>query len=103
MRDLIPWIGDRQARKAWDTVFSRDVLGSVVIGAATGKLVENLIALAVLITLGPDANPLWETVGYIIAWGIALPVGIYIFVYWHRIAKAAQEAAEQASDAAGGE
>lgn len=99
MRELIPWIGDRQARKAWDTIFSREVLGSIVIGSASGKLVENMIALVVLTALGPEAHPLWETVGYIIAWGVALPVGIYIFVYWHRIAETAKEAAEQAQDA----
>lgn len=102
MRELIPWIGDRQARKAWDTIFSREVLGSIVIGSASGKLVENLIALGVLLTLGPGAHPVFETLGYIVAWGVALPVGVYIFVYWHRIMDKASETAEQAAETAGG-
>jgi len=97
MKELLPWVGDKRAADAWDEVFSRDTLGAVVLGGATGKFVEYVVALAVLLVLGPDASALWETVGYLAAWGTAIPVGIYIFVYWHRIESAAEEAVEDAT------
>lgn len=97
MRDLLPWVGDKRASRAWDEVFSRDTLGAVVLGGATGKFVEYIVALAVLLVLGPDASPLWETVGYLAAWGTAIPVGIWIFVYWHRIEEEAEEFVEDAT------
>lgn len=101
MKDLLPYLGDRKARKAWDDIFSRDMLGSVILGGATGKFVENLVALSVLAVIGPDADPLWETLGYLAAWSVAIPVGIYVFAYWHRIESAASEAADAVSDSDG--
>lgn len=99
-RSLIPRLGDSKARDAWDEVFSRETLGSVVLGGATGKTVEQVIALMVIVVVGPDAPPIWETIGYLAAWLAALPVGIWLFVYWHRVAEAASEAAEAAEAAA---
>lgn len=95
-RQLLPWVGDKEAREAWDTLFSREMLGAVVIGSATGKLVENLITLSVLVVLGSGASALWETVGAIVAWGVAIPVGVWLFAFWHRVEDAAQEAVEDA-------
>lgn len=89
-RDYLPWTGDREARKAWEEVFSREVLGAVVLGSAAGKLVENVIRL--LIEGGQTA------VSYIIAWAFALVVGVVIFVKWHAIAAAAAQKAEQAAE-----
>lgn len=76
------------------------MLGAVVIGSATGKLVENLIAFAVLLTLGPGAGPHLETVGLIAAWSVAIPVGVWLFAYWHRVEDVAQEAVEGAVEEA---
>lgn len=86
-RELLPWAGDKKARDAWDEVFSREVLGAVILGSATGKLVENIIAL--FVEGGPTV---WS---YIFAWSIALVVGIAIFVRWHAITDTASETAEQ--------
>lgn len=99
-RSLIPRLGDREARQAWDTVFSRETLGSVVLGGAAGKTVEQVIALVVIFVVGPDAPAFWTTVGYLAAWLTALPIGIWLFVYWHHVAEAAKEAAEQAGEKA---
>lgn len=99
-RSLFPWTGDREAREAWDELFSREMLGAVLIGSATGKLVENLIAAVVLLALGPDAGPHFETLGLITAWSVAIPIGVVLFAYWHRVEETAQEAVEKAAEEA---
>ena len=101
MKDLLPYFGDRKARKAWDDIFSRDMLGSVILGGATGKFVENLVALSVLVLVGPDAGAFFEVAGYLAAWSVAIPVGIYVFAYWHRIEETASDAVESVSDSDG--
>lgn len=99
LRALLPWLGDREAREAWDELFSREMLGAVVLGSATGKLVENLIALAVLLVFGPDSPAIMETVGFIAAWSLALPVGAWVFAYWHKF-EGSKDAVEEAAEAA---
>lgn len=99
MRELLPWLGDRKAREAWDEVFSRKVLGAVVLGGATGKFVEYVVALLVLLGLGADAPPVWETVGYLAAWAVAIPVGVFVFAYWHTIGEGAKETVEERTEA----
>lgn len=98
MRRLLPYVGDRRAREAWDEVFSRDVLGSVLLGGATGKFVENMVTLSVLFVVGPGAHPLWETFARLCAWTVGIVVGIYVFTYWHRVQSAAADAAESAKE-----
>jgi hypothetical protein len=97
MKRFLPYVGDRRAREAWDEVFSRDVLGSVLIGGASGKFIENLVTLTVFLTVGPRAGPYWEILARLCAWTVGIFVGIYVFTYWHRIQKAAAEAAENAT------
>jgi len=86
MRRFIPYLGDTKASKAWDELFSRDVLGAVLVGSASGKVVEKALNL-------------WfdGTFELLIAWSVAVFVGIAVFVYWHRIEDAAEEAKDAAS------
>jgi hypothetical protein len=87
MRRFIPFVGDTRASDAWEELFSREVLGAVLVGSAAGKVVEKVLNLLV------DT-----TVELLIAWSFAVVVGMLIFVYWHRI----EAAAEDATDAATG-
>lgn len=90
MRDLLPG-GDRKTREAIEEVFSRDVLGAVVLGTAAGKTVESIIRIWVE---GASAT----NIGYLLAWLVAFHIGVAVFVYWHEITEAAKEAAEEATD-----
>lgn len=87
--ELLPYTGDRKAREAWDEVFSREMLGAVIIGSATGKIVETTIVL-----LFPSE------VGQLVAWIGAAIVGVYVFVLWHRIADVGGEKVEDAAETA---
>lgn len=92
LRDLLPG-GDTKAREAFEEVFSRDVLGAVVLGSAASKIVESLITIWV-------EGPTWDNINYAVGWVIVFPVGILIFVFWHDIAERASEAASGAAEKA---
>lgn len=73
-------------------LFSRGVLGSMLVGTATGKVVEKVI---VLLTASPFAR--------LIGWSVALAVFVYLYVYWATFEDAVADAADSAADAVGGE
>lgn len=100
MKSLLPWVGDRKAQEAWDDVFGRDMLGAVVLGGSTGKFIEYVIQLLVVLFVGADASPLFETFAYLIGWAVAIPVGVYVFVRWHEIGDEVQEKVEEATEEA---
>lgn len=100
MKDFIPLVGDRKSRKALDEVFSRDVLGAVVLGTVSGKVVEYTFAMLVITIFGPDAAPMVEAFGFWIFYATAVPIGIWVFAAWHNISDAASEKAEDAKDKA---
>jgi len=97
--DLIPY-GDRDAKQAWSELMSRDVLGAVVVGTSAGKLVEWCLTLSAYLLLGGSTEDLVEALTHIILWSITIWVGVWIFVYWHRVTQAAEDAAEEAIDQA---
>lgn len=82
LRGLTPGLGDRKARRRIDEVFSRNVLGSVLLGAAAGKIVEKVLNL-----VAPN------TWGLLLAWSAAFLVFLLAFVWWEEIEDAAKEAA----------
>ena len=96
-RDLLPY-GDSEAHRAWSELFSRDVLGAVVIGTSTGKLVEWCLRLVTHL-LGVPANSLITVLVHIALWTLTIIAGVWIFVYWHRITQAAEQAQEKAQEA----
>jgi len=98
MKEHIPYVGDRKARKAWNEVFSREVLGSVILGSATGKFVEYIITLTVLLFVGSDAPIIWRSFAQFVGWSVAIPIGIGVFVYWHRVEDKAEEVKETADE-----
>lgn len=88
MKRFIPFVGDDPAARAWDRLFSRDVLGAVVVGSGVGKVVEKCLNLY-----------FDTTVGLLYGWSIAVVFGVLIFVYWHKIEAATDEAADKVEDA----
>lgn len=88
MKRFIPFVGDDAAAEAWDTLFSRDVLGAILFGGAVGKVVEKTL------NLYTDT-----TFGLLIAWSIAAAVFFAVFIYWHRIEDATDAAADKVEDA----
>ena len=89
MRRFIPFVGDTRARDAVDEIFSRDVLGAILFGAAIGKVIEkglNLIA---------DG-----TATLLVGWSFAAIVFFGVFVFWHRIEEAASDTKDNVEEAA---
>lgn len=94
MKEYIPWTGDKRAREAWEEIFSREVLGAVVMGSAASKVVESCIVIWVEgLTQG--------NIQFLIAWAITFFVGMVLFIKWHKIMDTARETAEDAVDTAG--
>lgn len=75
----------RRARRRLEEIFSRDVLGSVLVSLAAGKVVEQFI---VIVAPARSAR--------LLAWFVAFWLFVGLFVYWERVAKAAMDAAEAA-------
>jgi hypothetical protein len=61
-------------RKYIDDVFSRNMLGSVLVGASAGKIVEKSLNLY-----------LSSTTGLLVGWTVAFLFFIVLFAYWNRI------------------
>lgn len=83
----LPYVGKRSARKRLNEIFSRQMLGSVLVGATASKIVEKLIILAT-----------GTVVAELIAWTIAFHLAIFVFVYWERLERAAKASSDDAKD-----
>ena len=74
MKDFIPFMGTRKARDAVDDVFSREVLGSILLGLASGKVIEQMVVIA-----APTVT------SRLVVWTGASGVFFVTFVYWDQI------------------
>lgn len=81
----------RRTRRRLEEIFSRDVLGSVLVSVAAGKVVEQIIVMA---APGRPAR--------LIAWFVAFWAFVYLFVKWEAVAKKALDAAEAVESPAEG-
>jgi len=88
MKELLPFLGDTKTRKRLDEVFSRGMLGSVLVGAAAGKVVEKGLNLAFS-----------DTLALLFGWSLAFVVFVGLFVYWEELEEKAKDAADAAQDA----
>lgn len=85
----LPYVGKRSARKRLNEIFSRQMLGSVLVGATASKIVEKLIILAT-----------GSVVAELVAWIIAFHIAIFVFVYWERLERAAKASSDDAKNVA---
>jgi len=92
MKDFVPLLGKRSTREAVDDVFSRDVLGSILLGLAVGKTVEHTVKYVV----GAEAFPLFAR--FFVAYGVTSVVFLVVFVYWEHIEGAAKEKLDDVTD-----
>lgn len=83
-KSLIPYYGDRSVRKQIDNLFSRQVLGAVIVG----KFFGDYSAIWARRLLGVDG-------GYIT--GMVLSVAI--FIYWEKLDSIGQEGKKKAGEA----
>ncbi|MFC6733422.1 MULTISPECIES: hypothetical protein [unclassified Haladaptatus] len=91
LRDYLPGVGEPIVRRRLDEIFSRQLLGAVLVGAGAAKIVEKVIN----IVLGPS------DVRQLVGWTVMFFLAIALFVWWERVAKAANSAAERVGDATG--
>lgn len=78
----------RRTRQRLEEIFSRDVLGSVLVSLAAGKIVEQMVVIAA------PSRP-----ARLLAWTAAFAIFVWLFVKWEYVAKKAAEAAEAAERA----
>lgn len=78
----------RRTRRRLEEIFSRDVLGAVLVSLAAGKMVEQLVVI-----VAPSRALRF------VAWTAAFALFVWLFVYWERVASAAAAAADAAEDA----
>lgn len=90
IRRLVKALRDRRrrGRRRLEEIFSREVLGAVLVSVAAGKIVEQIIVIVA------PSRPL-----RLVAWTLAFGVFVWVFVYWERLAGAAADAADAAEDA----
>jgi uncharacterized membrane protein YoaK (UPF0700 family) len=104
MKGIIPYFGEKTARKRLDEVFSRDMLGSVIVGGHFNKIWEkvyNLIALVVIIKFIPGADATTTvaiTFALLALWIIFFIVSLFVFVYWDKLERQVKEAAENVTE-----
>lgn len=92
MRELVPYLGEKTAKDRIDEIFSREVLGSVVVGSSFFKIIENGVKYY---TLG-NMDFLLLSTAYIILF-LASTV---IFAYWNRIMQISEQSQERAKEKA---
>lgn len=76
----------RRARRRLEEIFSREVLGAVLVSLAAGKVVEQLVVI-----VAP-----WRPLR-LVAWFVAFWLFVGLFVYWDRVAARAKETVEAAA------
>lgn len=76
-----------KARRRVDEIFSREVLGSILVSLSMGKVVEAALAI-----VAPGA------VAKLVGWLVLSVTFVLVFAYWERVARAAKQAAEDASE-----
>lgn len=104
MKEILPWIGDRKARRRIDELFSRETLGAVLFGSAASKVVEKINTVGVVILLiyflGIELNhTVWVLALFLLfSWFIELILFTYLYIKWEEAMEAASEAAEKAKE-----
>lgn len=85
LADYLPYSSDYTVRKQIDQLFSRKMLGAVLVGKFAGDL------SAVIMT---------GFLGTYIGLGVGLVITISLFIYWERVERATQKAKEKAEQKA---
>lgn len=83
LADHLPYSSDYTVRKQIDELFSRQMLGAVLVGKFAGDL------SAVVMT---------GFLGTYIGLGVGLVVTISLFIYWERVERAAREYSKKAEE-----
>lgn len=74
-------------RRRLDEIFSRRMLGSVLVGLAGGKIIESIVNM---ISLTPKIK-FW-------LWGILFVLFVALFVCWEYVQRTVEDAAEKAAE-----
>lgn len=81
----------RRTRQRLEEIFNRKVFVSVLVVGALGKMVETGLVQFIAPNKAVDV-PLFA------AWTLTFLGSLFVAVYWERLARAAEEATEQASE-----
>lgn len=77
----------RDPRRVVRHLFSRGVLGSILVGTAVGKVVEKVVILS---TGSPSAR--------LVGWTVAALVFTYLYVFWADFEEVVEEAVDGGGD-----
>lgn len=104
MKEIFPFIGEKTVKQRLDELFSREVLGSILLGTAVGKVVEkiNTIAVIVLILIIFDV-PLSDDVSLfafflLLLWFIEALLFIKLYIRWEKYMRNISDKAETVSE-----
>lgn len=103
---MIPGVGETPTNKRLDELFSRDVLGAVLFGAAVSKVVEKiniLLTFGIIIyvlDIGLGKSKVYIAIILIVWWSVETVFFIYLYVKWEQTVQEAAKKAEQATEAA---
>ena len=70
-----------------DKLFSRQMLGAVLVGGAAGKMVEKTLNLIS-----------GETFGLLVLWSISFVIFMGVFIYWDRLERATEDMTDDILD-----
>lgn len=90
LKALTPGLGDSRAARRVDEIFSWEVIGSIFVAGAAGKVFEKTVE----IHMGGD--PAAQRLGF----AAVFVLGLVAFAWWHEIRKAGEEAVDAAGEAA---
>lgn len=83
MKEYVPFLGKTTAREQFDRLFSRKMLGSVLVG----KFIGDYTALTFTRVFGTD-------LGY----SLGIVLAVFLFVFWEKVERAADEAKEKVEE-----
>lgn len=87
MKELLPFKGGKTARDRIDEIFSRKMLGSVIVGSSFFKVIENSLKL---FNIGGS-----EFSNLILSYSIVFVISVVLFAYWDEIERAYKEKQEE--------
>jgi hypothetical protein len=106
-KSLIPYFGDKSTREELDRLFSREVLGSILLGSAIGKVVEktNIILMVVLIIWINGiqvTKEMWYTAAVLlIIWSMESLIFILLYLKWDEYMQQVSEKSNKAKEKVG--
>lgn len=101
---LIPYLGEKTTKKRISELFSREVLGSILLGVSIGKVIEKvnmlIVAMMVIIIFPVEVSPrVWLFALLLLMWWmVETLLFISMYLKWEHWERAVQDNAEKVKE-----